>query len=75
MMDLKARLMENPGGRVHVGFSSEEFNELPLIREHQVTWMNKITSTSRPVELLLFADDTTSLCRQSYLQQYKEMMK
>ena len=79
MKDLKARLMVNQDGKVHVGFSSDDVTTLPLIREHQpakkVTRTNKMTNTATHVELFLFADDTTSLCRQSYMQQYKEKMK
>ena len=77
MKDLKARLMENQGGKVHVEFSSDDVTTLPL--EHppanEVTRMNKITNTATPVELLWFANDITSLCRQSYMRQYKERMK
>ena len=79
MIDLKSRLSGYLDGRVQVGFSSEEFNELPLVRDHlpakKVTGMNKITNTARPVDLLLIADDTTSLCRRSHMQQFKELMK
>ena len=35
MKELRSRLLENPGESVRVGFGSEEFNDLPLIRENQ----------------------------------------
>ena len=79
MKDLKAHMKEKQDGKVRVGFGSDDVATLPLIREHppakKVTWLNKITNTATPVELLLFADDTSSLCRQSYMQQYKDKMK
>ena len=34
MKDLKSRLLENLNESVRVGFSSEEFDDLPLIREN-----------------------------------------
>ena len=79
MKDLKSRLLEIPGESVRVGFSSEEFNELPLTRENQsgnkVRWARMAENTSKSVDLLLFADDTTSLCRRSNMQHRKELLK
>ena len=79
MKDVKSRLLANPGEGVRVGFSSEEFNDLPLIRQRppkkKVTWRNTITNTCRQIDLLLFADGTTSLCTWSEVQNGKELMK
>ena len=79
MKDLKSRLLENSDESVRVGFSSEEFNDLPLIRENQpakkVRWARMVESTSNSVNLLLFADDTTSLCKRSNMQHRQELLK
>ena len=79
MKDLKSRLLENSVESVRVGFNSEEFNDLPLIRENQpakkVRWSRRVESTSKSVNLPLFADDTTSLCRRSNMQHRKELLK
>ena len=79
MKDLKSRLMKSPDESVRVGFGSEEFNDLPLIRENaptkKIRWARKVEQTSKSVNLLLFADDTTSLCRRSNMQDRKEMLK
>ena len=77
MKDLKSRLLENPGESVRVGFSSEEFNDLPLTHENQsaknVRWARMVENTSKSVDLLLFSDETTSLCRRSNMR--KELLK
>ena len=79
MKDLKARLLQSDDENIRVGFGSEDFNDLPLIRENSPTkkirWARKVEQTSKPVNLLLFADDTTSLCRRSNMQNRKEMLK
>ena len=76
--NLKSRLLENSDESVRVGFSSEEFHDLPLIRENQtakkVRWARMVESTSKSVNLLLFTDDTTSLCRRSNMQHRKELL-
>ena len=50
-----SRLLENPGESVRVGFSSEEFSDLPLTRENQpakkVRWARMVESTSKSVDL------------------------
>ena len=60
-------------------FGSEEYNDLPLIRGNppskKVRWARMVEQTSKSVNLLLFADDTTSLCRRSNMQDRKEMLK
>ena len=66
--DLKSRLLGNPRESVRVGFSSEEFNDLEHPPTKKVTWRNTITNTLRPIDLLLFSDDTTYLCRLSEMQ-------
>ena len=79
MNDLKSRLLENPDENICVGFDTEEFNDLPLIREYaptkKIRWARKVEQMSKPVNLLLFADDTTSMCRKSNMQHRKEMLK
>ena len=79
MKDLKTRLLQSDDENIRVGFGSENFNDLPLIRENSPTkkirWARKVEQTSKPVNLLLFADDTTSLCRRSNMQDRKEMLK
>ena len=40
-----------------------------------MSWARKVEQTSKPVNLLLFADDTTSLCRRSNIQNRKEVLK
>ena len=79
MKDLKARLSESPEESIRVGFGTEEFNDLPLIREKaptkKIRWARKVEQTSKSIDLLLLADDTTSLCRRSNMQNRKEMLK
>ena len=80
MKDLKSRLLENPDESVRVGFGSEEFNDLLLIRENpsckkSLDGQEQWRGTSKSVDLLLFADDTTSLCRRSNMQHRKELLK
>ena len=79
MRDLKSRLLRNSDERVRVGFGSEEYNDLPLIRENSPTkkirWARKVEQTSKSVNLLLFADDTTSSRRRSNMQNRKELLK
>ena len=68
-----------PEESVRVGFGFEEFNDLPLIRENplakKVRWARTVEQTSKSVNLLLFADDTTSLCRKSNMQNRKDLLK
>ena len=59
MKDLKLRLLENPDENICVGFGTDR----------------KVEQMSKSVNLLLFADDTTSLCRKSNMQNRKEMLK
>ena len=77
MKDLKTRLLRNSDESGRVGFGSEEYNDLPLIRENSPTkkirWARTVEQTSKSVNLLLFADDTTSLCRRSNMQNRKEL--
>ena len=79
MKELKARLLENPEESIRVGFGTEEFNDLPLIRENtptkKVRWARRVEQTSKSIDLLLFADDTTSLCRRSNMQNRKDILK
>ena len=79
MKELKARLLENQEESIRVGFGTEEFNDLPLIRENAPTkkmrWARRVEQTSKSIDFLLFADDTTSLCRRSNLQNRKEILK
>ena len=79
MKDLKSRLLENPDESVRVGFGSEEFNDLPLIRGNpptkKVRWARTVEQTSKSVNLLLFADDTTNLCRRSNMQNREDLLK
>ena len=61
-----------------MGFGTEEFNYLPLIQENaptkKIRWARKVEQTSS-IDLLLFADDTTSFCRRSNMQNRKEILK
>ena len=79
MKDLKSRLLRSYGESVRVGFGSEDYNDLPLIRENpptkKVRWARTVEQTSKSVNLLLFADDTTSLCRRSNVQNRKDLLK
>ena len=79
MKDLKSRLLRSSDESIRVGSGSEDFNDLQLIRENSATkkirWARKVQQTSKSVNLLLFADDTTSLCRRSNMQDRKEMLK
>ena len=79
MSDLKSRLLENSDESVRVGFASEEFNDLPLIRDKppakKVRWTRTVEGTSKSVNLLLFADDTMNLCRRSNMQHCKELLQ
>ena len=53
MKDLKSRLLENPEESIRVGFGTEEFNDLPLIRENAPTkkigWARRVEQTSKSV--------------------------
>ena len=55
------------------------FNDLPLIRENaptkKIRWARRVEQTSKSIDLLLFADDTPSLCRRSNMQNRKEILK
>ena len=79
MKDLKSRLLQNSDESVRVGFGSEEYKDHPLIRGNPPTkklrWARMVEQTSKSINLLLFADDTTSLCRRSNMQERKEMLK
>ena len=79
MKELKARLLENQEESVRVGFGTEEFNYLPLIRENaptkKIRWARKVEQTSKSIDLLLFANNTTSFCRRSNMQNRIEILK
>ena len=40
--DLKSRLLRNSDESVRVGFGSEEYNDLPLIRENSLTKKSQV---------------------------------
>ena len=42
MKDLKTRLLQSDDENVRVGFGSEDFNDLPLIRENSPTTRNQV---------------------------------
>ena len=43
--------------------------------DKKIRWARKVEQTSKSIDLLLFADDTTSFCRRSNMQNRKEILK
>ena len=52
---------------------SRSFAKISLTEK--VRWARTVEQTSKSINLLLFADDTTSLCRRSNMQDRKEILK